>query len=212
LADTLTAVCHHALVGLPSAKYAGISMTIDGRLGTYVFSDPEVIEIDYSQYEAGEGPCVDAFRTGKTVLVDSTFEPGPFPAFRHTAVRHGVHSALAVPLIAADATIGALNLFADREHGFDRQAITDATAFATQAAFVLANSKAYWDARTLSDNLTVAMASRAEIEQAKGIIMGAMGIDSQQAFETLKQQSQHENIKLKDIASELVHRSKRDGH
>jgi GAF domain-containing protein len=211
LADTLADVCHEALIGIPSTKYAGISMTIDGKLGTYVFSDPEVIEIDYAQYESGEGPCVDAFRTGTVVLVESTIDAGPYPAFRNIAARHGVHSALAAPMTTGGDTIGALNLFAARERGFDEKAIADASAFAAQAAFVLANSKAYWDARNLSEHLTVAMASRAEIEQAKGIIMGATGIDPNQAFETLKQQSQHENIKLKDLASEIVQRSQRNG-
>jgi len=209
LADTLVRVCQEALVGVPPTTHAGISMTIDGKLGTYVFSHPEVIEIDYAQYEAGDGPCVEAFRTGRVVLVESTTTPGPYPQFRATAAAHGIHSVLAVPLATDGTTIGALNLFAEQHRGYDEQAIRDASAFAAQAAFVLANSKAYWEARNLSEHLTLAMASRAEIEQAKGIVMGAIGVDAEEAFETLKQQSQHENIKLAVVASEVVHRAKR---
>jgi len=53
------------------------------------------------------------------------------------------------------------------------------------------------------------MKSRAQIEQAKGIIMGAMGIDAEAAFEQLRMQSQHENVKLRDIAAEIVRRASR---
>jgi transcriptional regulator with GAF, ATPase, and Fis domain len=114
-----------------------------------------------------------------------------------------------LPLIAEAATIGALNLFARGERAFDRDAIDSGRQFAEQAAFVLANSKAYWEARNLSENLTVAMASRAEIEQAKGIIMSTMHVSADEAFETLRQQSQHENMKLREVALEIVQRSSR---
>jgi AmiR/NasT family two-component response regulator len=49
-----------------------------------------------------------------------------------------------------------------------------------------------------------AMESRAVIEQAKGIVMGATGCDAKAAFQVLVRQSQHENRKLRDVAEELV--------
>jgi AmiR/NasT family two-component response regulator len=51
--------------------------------------------------------------------------------------------------------------------------------------------------------------SRAEIEQAKGIIMAATGASADEAFDQLRQQSQHENVKLRDIAHEVVERTRR---
>jgi hypothetical protein len=54
------------------------------------------------------------------------------------------------------------------------------------------------------EGLRVAMRSRALIEQAKGIVMGAMNCDEQTAFQVLVRQSQHENRKLRDVAAELV--------
>jgi transcriptional regulator with GAF, ATPase, and Fis domain len=177
-----------------------------------VFSDPAVIDIDYIQYEHGDGPCVQAFRTGRVVLVESTVSAGPYPRFRATAVRHGIHSVLALPMIAEQSTVGALNLFAFAENAFDAASIRDGKAFAEHAAFVLANCEAYWDARSQSENLSVAMASRAEIEQAKGIIMHSMGVGADEAFETLRSQSQHQNVKLHDIASDIVGQSDRNKH
>ena len=52
--------------------------------------------------------------------------------------------------------------------------------------------------------LRTALESRDAIEQAKGIIMATSGCDPDTAFDMLRQQSQHENRKLRDVAVELV--------
>lgn len=52
--------------------------------------------------------------------------------------------------------------------------------------------------------LRLAMEHRAEIEQAKGIVMANLGCGPDEAFEVLRQQSQHENRRLREIAEELV--------
>jgi AmiR/NasT family two-component response regulator len=74
---------------------------------------------------------------------------------------------------------------------------------------VLANAQAYWDARSLSENLAEAMESRAVIEQAKGIIMSTMRCDPDAAWEILRSQSQAQNIKVRDLANELVRNTSR---
>jgi AmiR/NasT family two-component response regulator len=81
------------------------------------------------------------------------------------------------------------------------------------ASETIAVSRIQLDAWTASDRsqlqrevqgLRVALASRAVIEQAKGIIMGAMNCDASTAFQVLVRQSQHENRKLHDVAESLV--------
>ena len=53
------------------------------------------------------------------------------------------------------------------------------------------------------------MASRAVIEQAQGVIMATMGCSAEDAFEVLRQQSQAQNEKLRDVAEAIVRRQKR---
>jgi hypothetical protein len=53
---------------------------------------------------------------------------------------------------------------------------------AAQAAVVLANSQAYWAAHHLSNQLEIALTSRAAIEQAKGILMATRGCTADEAF------------------------------
>jgi hypothetical protein len=54
------------------------------------------------------------------------------------------------------------------------------------------------------EGLRRAMEHRAVIEQAKGIIMASTGRTPDEAFELLRQQSQHSNMKLRDIAADIV--------
>ena len=53
-------------------------------------------------------------------------------------------------------------------------------------------------------NLRGAFARRAVIEQAKGILMSRYSIDSDTAFERLRDRSQHSGRKLSDIATAVV--------
>ncbi len=45
--------------------------------------------------------------------------------------------------------------------------------------------------------------SRAVIEQAKGMLMVLYGVDAQSAFALLREQSQHHNVKLREIAAQV---------
>ena len=54
------------------------------------------------------------------------------------------------------------------------------------------------------DGLHTAMEHRADIEQAKGVIMSVMGCGPEAAFAVLVAQSQNQNRKVRDIAAEIV--------
>ena len=58
-------------------------------------------------------------------------------------------------------------------------------------------------------HLNTALESRDLIRQAKGVIIATMGCSSDEAFRLLREQSQHENRKVVDIAAEIVGRAQR---
>jgi GAF domain-containing protein len=210
LAQSLHQVSELATVALPQTDHVGITMMVSGKLTTSIFTHPEVPEIDQAQYRTGDGPCIDAYRQGVPYLIESTREPGRWQDFRDSAERHGVLSTMSVPMITHDGTIGAMNLYAETERAFATEHEQIGLLFASQAAFLLANAQAYWDARTLSENLEQAMQSRAVIEQAKGIIMSTMRCSADEAMQLLIRQSQDQNIKLRELAAELVRNASRD--
>jgi GAF domain-containing protein len=209
LGESLHQVADLCLEVLPQVDHVGITLLVDGKLKTSVFTHPEVPEIDQAQYRTGEGPCIDAYRNGAMFMIDSTLEPGRWQAFRDSASRHRVLSTMSLPLITHDGPIGALNMYAEAERAFGDDDRHMGELFAAQAAFLLANAQAYWDARTLSENLEQAMLSRAAIEQAKGIIMNSVGCGPDEAIQILIRQSQDQNVKLRDLAEELVRNADR---
>jgi GAF domain-containing protein len=209
LEDTLLRVAELTVEAIEPADFAGLTVPASGRHRTAVFTDPESPEIDQAQYDTGDGPCLAALDTDRVVVVESTREQGPWPAFRRVAAEHGVLSTISLPMRADHATVGAMNLYARRERAFTVPHREAALAFAAQAAVVLANAQAYWDAQRMSARLGEAMASRATIEQAKGILMGAQRCGPDQAFELLIRASQRENVKLRDIARRIVENASR---
>jgi hypothetical protein len=60
--------------------------------------------------------------------------------------------------------------------------------------------------QALVAQLETALSTRAPIEQAKGILMGAERCSADQAFDMLRRASQRENRKLRDVAQDLVDR------
>jgi len=71
-------------------------------------------------------------------------------------------------------------------------------------AVAVGNAQAAAQAVEDAANMRQAMASRAVIEQAKGILMERYKLTSEQAFTLLTHASQHSNVKLRAVADELV--------
>jgi GAF domain-containing protein len=204
LEETLLRVSELAVEAVPGAEMVGITMMVEGRQRTAVFNDETAPEIDQAQYDTGEGPCLQAFAEQRVFSVESTREDGPWPEFRRAAAAHGIGSTLSLPMVVDKRSVGAMNLYARRERAFSADAPRLGEVFASQAAIVLANAHAYWDARTMSERLGEAMKSRAVIEQAKGMIMAAEHCNEDDAFQVLVRASQRENVKLRDIAARIV--------
>ncbi|MGE0796033.1 MAG: GAF and ANTAR domain-containing protein [Acidimicrobiia bacterium] len=211
LGDTLRRVATIAVKAVPGAEVAGLTTPgPDGRPATTVYTDDTSPNIDAAQYESGRGPCLDAWRESRVVYVPDLAAAPAYPEFAELALRHGVHSTLSFPLAAGErSAIGALNLYSRRPRGFTDEDHQRGVQLAAAAAIVLANASAYWQAFEMSEQLNEAMASRAVIEQAKGVLMATMGCDAERAFELLREQSQAENRKLRDIAHEIADRQPR---
>jgi GAF domain-containing protein len=211
LQETLSRVAHSAEEAVSTAAMIGLTMLVDGRASTAVFTDEAAPEIDFVQYETGVGPCLDSFRHRQVFRIDDTTKDDRWAAFSEAAAAIGIRSTLSIPLVANHEGLGALNFYSKAPNGFSEEEEVVANQFGVQAAIVLANAQAYWDAHLLSQNLATAMQSRAVIEQAKGILMGAQRCTADEAFQILVRASQRENRKLREIAEDIVSRTQHAG-
>jgi len=199
---TLTRVSQLAVQELPECAMAGITLLRKHKPVTAAFTDAEAPEMDSAQYESGKGPCLDAFRDGKVYRIEDTREEDRWPEFAAAAREHGIFSTLSLPLSVSEDALGAMNLYSRSPNSFRDAEVP--LLFASHASVVLANSQAYWAAHALSAQLETALTSRAVIDQAKGILMLRHGYTADEAFEWLSRESQHTNVKLQKVASDLV--------
>lgn len=207
LDQTLRHVADVAVSAFPTARSAGISTLVGGEPRTAVFTDEEAPEIDSAQYEAGHGPCLDAFRDRRIHRIDDTTCETGWAEFARAAADHGIRSTISLPLVADGEGLGALNLYSAEVDGFAGADDETGMALATHAAVVLASSQLHWDARQLTANLREAMTARATVEQAKGIIMGTDRCTSDVAFARLVDAASREDRTVHDVADEIVRRT-----
>jgi transcriptional regulator with GAF, ATPase, and Fis domain len=204
LEDTLTEVAAFATEAIPGADGAGLTLLENNRADTIVASADFVRAIDEWQYRIGEGPCLLAVATQLTQVSGSLGGETRWPRFGPRAGRLGVHSALSLPLLVKQRVVGALNVYSHEHHAFDNRAVRMGELFSRPAAVTAANALLLEESRRLAEQLERALISRAEIDQAIGIIMSRSGSSATEAFQQLRRVSQTENTRLADIAQHLV--------
>ena len=199
LEETLAAIAETARISVPGIDHAGISIvTPKGGIETKAATDALVWEFDRLQYELGEGPCVSAMRGTPVVSVPHARHDQRWPKFLPPALKLGLQSQLAVRLfLDEEGTMGALNLYSISQEEIDPDAEHISELFASHAAIALHQAREV-------DNLNQALESRKVIGQAMGIVMERYGLDDNRAFSFLLRASSTSNIKLRDIAAQLV--------
>ncbi|UOX90272.1 GAF and ANTAR domain-containing protein [Amycolatopsis sp. FBCC-B4732] len=203
-AEILDAVCAEAVRAVPGADMASITAIRDGEPETMASTDERAVEIDRVQYAAGEGPCLRAAATGEIVRLPLATADAVWPDFTKHARGLGVGSYLAAPLRVDENLSGALNLFGYGDHGFAEADSRLLRLYTTIVSFWLRTTRRYHQARRQADDLEAAMRTRAVIEQAKGILMAVHRIGADDAMKRLVTESQHTNVKLRDVAARFV--------
>ena len=75
---------------------------------------------------------------------------------------------------------------------------------AAQGGAAVSNTRRYEDAHRTAVQLKQAVEARAVVDQAKGVLMHAMGCDAETAFNELKRISQTRHVKLTALAQRIV--------
>jgi GAF domain-containing protein len=189
---------------LPGDLFCGITLRRDRGAMTVASSDARAGQVDEIQYGHDEGPCLHSLHTGEVVVVDDLASDDRWGAYQMPALGHGVRSSLSLPLHTDGQTIGALNMYATQPRVFGPQERLIAGRFADEASRALALAVRIAERTEMSEHLQNALASRAVIDQALGIIMGQNRCTADEAFEVLRTISQNRNVKLRDIAAEMI--------
>ncbi len=169
-------------------------------------SDPLATVSEQVQESTGQGPSLRCLRWQHLVRVDNLCEDARWPLFTLRATEVGIRSCLCLPL-RAPGTSGALSLYAPATHAFGAPQISRASTFADYLISALAIGARQEGLLSTIDQMRTALASRAVIDQAIGVIMSRDHCTSTQAMAMLRTQSQHRNLKLRNLAREIVTRA-----
>jgi GAF domain-containing protein len=186
-----------------SCDYVGVSVVQKGTITTPAASNERLRVVDEAQYSLGEGPCREAIRTEPSVAVGDLETDPRWPRWGQLMVRElGVRSSLSFRLFTGhDETWGALNVYSTVPHAFTHEDVVHGQTIAAMAAVVLARS-------IKDEQLAQGLETRAVIGQATGILMERFTLSAEVAFDVLRRVSSQQNMKLRDLAADVV-RSRR---
>ena len=184
---------------IDGCDYAGISFVRrKAPIETPAATDPLVIRGDELQYSLQEGPCLDAIWDNETVRSPNLATEQRWPRWAPRVVDElGVASMLSFQLYTSGDTLGALNLYSKRVDAFDEDDFNAGMMLAAQGAVALAESQATEQWQNAALNRTI-------IGQAEGILMERFTLTADRAFAVLRRVSQQNNVKLYQVAGELV--------
>jgi PAS domain S-box-containing protein len=204
LADLLSRAATTAVEWIPDVDWAGIAIQVGGPAFTAASTDPRVLAVDGVQYALNDGPGLRAMRTKSVVTFTADQVQLEWPKLAARARAEGVLSFLSAPLLDAGVARGSITLYSGRDTGFVPFDLDFLNVLCEYVSRGLGDFAAVRGAAEQNRQLREAIVSRAPIDQAKGILMAVHQISSDAAFELLRTQSQHTNVRLRDVAARFV--------
>jgi hypothetical protein len=195
--DALSVLATSAADNVPGAEFASVTVRrANGCLETLAATDPLARVLDAAQYELREGPCYEAVTGQRFVLANDIAEDDRFPRYGPRAAGAGVLAQAATQLVR-DGDQAGLNLYARAVGVFDASTVQFAELFSAHAAALLGYAR---QADTVGD----ALYTRQDIGTAVGILMERHQVGPDRAFGYLTRVSMNRNVKLRDIAREVI--------
>ncbi len=183
--DLLTRMTRLICDAVDDVDGVGITVVHRGEPVTVAFSSEVAALNDELQYTEDAGPCLQALRSRSVVEcrdLASELRWGRYPA---AALDCGMRSVLSLPMDAAEAGHGALNLYSRTASGFDDGSRHVMLEFADITADVVAASARTDPIPGAARQWHEALAHRTAVAQAVGILMARHRCGREEAFRLL---------------------------
>jgi ANTAR domain len=202
-ARSLNRLAELAAWQVPACAGAHAAVWRDGEVVAAAATHPDLAELADLQLSTGHGPLVAAADGGVTVSCPDMLDETRWPEYTEAALRRGVRCSVH---LVRELPRGALvlSLFAVRPGVLDAESSPMADTLASFGGAMLANATAYGQAQRTASQLKDAVVARSVVDQAKGILMHALGCDADEALRRLRQESQRRHVKVTEVAAEIV--------
>ena len=207
-ARTATACLCSACVEVLGVTGAGITIMGGDQAGPICVSDPSVAELEDLQYTLGQGPCRDAFHTGRPVRVPvlDGDASARWPPFVDLARASGIAAVFAYPLIEGSAKMGVLTLYQHDEGELSAAQHDDSIALAAVITETVISLQEDAPAGALAAGLDNAVQYRAEIYQASGMVAIQLSIPAAEALLRIRAHAFANDLSVAETGARIVAR------
>jgi hypothetical protein len=202
-ARSLNKLAELAAWQVPACAGAHAAVWRDGEVIAAAATHPDLAELADLQLNIRRGPLVAAADGGAPISCPDLLDETRWPEYAEAALRRGVRCSVH---LVRELPHGALvlSLAGVRPGALDAQSDPMADTLAAFGGAMLANARAYGQAKRTASQLKDAVVTRPVVDQAKGILMHALGCDADEALRRLRQESQRRHIKVTEVAAEIV--------
>ena len=192
---------------------AGVAVTlsVDGAPFTIGASTELARDVDLIQYQIGTGPCLNALHHGIGMYVPDLARDDRWGEYGAKAADRGAASCVSVPVFVGDQPAAVLKVYSGKVDGLTAEQQAVAIAVAPEVAGGVGLAKHLTRQAQRLDDRAAAMSTRRSIDVAIGILMQQHECSAESAFQLLRQSSQSQNAKIRDVAQELIRPFPGDG-
>jgi hypothetical protein len=192
------------IIGLTGA---GVMVMSDGvPQASLCTTGPVSALIEELQYTLGEGPCIDAYRTGTAILEPDLAAPASprWPAFTPEAVDAGARAVFGFPVRIGVVRIGALNVFRDRSGPLSDDQHADALVMADVIARTILAFQAHAEPGAIAVELNADI--HTVVHQAAGMVSIQLDVSVGDALARLRAHAFGTNQSIAEVSREVVSR------
>jgi hypothetical protein len=202
-ARSLARLAELAVRQVPGCSAAYATIWRDGELIAAAATHPDPAELAEEGIAAGSGPLTEAALSGEPVYCHDTLTEDRWPAWTEQALSRGVRSSVHLARQFPPMTL-VLALFGVRPAVLDADSVPVAEMVAGFGHAALANTMAYGEAQRTATQLRDSVEARAVTDQAKGILMHALGYSAEEALRFMRRESQQRHVKVTDVAARVI--------
>jgi ANTAR domain len=188
---------------VPACSGATAAFWRDSEPVSMTATHPDLSELFEVANESGSGPWQAALATGEMVSCPDTLAEKRWPEFASAALFRGVRCTVTMARAAPPVAI-TLTLFAARPGVLNADQVAMAQLLVAFGGTMMGNASTYGDSQRTARQLRDAAESRTVVDQAKGILMHALGCTADEAFARLREVSQRRHVKVTEVAKTII--------
>lgn len=166
-------------------------------------SHPDLAEVVDRQLSRRRGPVFDVVRTRAAVASEDLLVEARWPRTTTDMLCRGIRTFSTTPHVKGPVLV-TLTLYGVSPRALARGPHALASLLVAQSGNAMSNTLQYGNVHRTAVQLQEAVAARAVVDQAKGILMHALGCDADEAFAEMRRISQTRHVKLTALAQRIV--------